>query len=359
MSTDTQAQLFNSSWNFPPCPRADPMDFLQFPASERVDATNSQLPTPPRNAVSPLTSPLLTYAQDTFAASAQDVPSSSTVAEDTVPVSTTFYPGADINTNPPNIILLSSDSVFFYLHSNVLLGASSNGFNGLIPYHPDQCPREAGSLITVAEHSTVLNIILHTVYDMSCSHYAPSFESLSSAVAALPKYGISVQQFIVPSTPLYTLLLSYAPLHPIEVYALAAKYDAYDLAVTTSSHLLSFSLASLTDEMAAQMGPKYLKRLFFLHLGRLEVLKRLLLPPPPPHASTDRCNFEDQKRLTRAWGLASAYLAWDARPDLSTSAIQSALGTLEGQLSCNLCRESFRERLNNIIVQWSVIKRTI
>ena len=66
-------------------------------------------------------------------------------------------------------------------------------------------------------------------------------------------------------------------------YALAASHDLYSLAVPISSHLLSYPLHMLTDELAEKIGPVYLKRLFFLHLGRLDALRRLLLPPPHPH----------------------------------------------------------------------------
>jgi hypothetical protein len=149
---------------------------------------------------------------------------------------------------------------------------------------------------------------------MSCVHYSPTFPTVITAVNRLPTYGVSPKLTIVPSTPTYALLLSHAPLFPLELYALAASFDLYDLAVATSSHLLSFSLATLSDEMAEHIGPVYLKRLFFLHFGRSDALKRVLLPPPHPHAPTPWCDFDEQKKLTRAWALASAYLAWDARP---------------------------------------------
>jgi len=106
--------------------------------------------------------------------------------------------------------------------------------------------------------------------------------------------------------------------------------------------LLSYSLASLTNELAVKMGPLYLKRLFFLHLGRIEALKRLLLPPPQP-----------------AWALASAYLAWDARADLSTQAMEIALRPLCDYLGCDQCNQLLRERINNLVGQWSTVKRTV
>lgn len=231
-----------------------------------------------------------------------------------VSVSTTFFPGAQNHALPPDLVLLSSDSVFFYVHTHVLLAASDNNFNTFLPPSPKAKSGPMGPVILVSEPSIILNIVLHAVYDMSCSHYSPSFESLAAALNAMTTYGISLRTHVAPTAPLHSVLLSLAPIYPLELYALAASYDLYDLAVPTSAYLLSFSLASLTDEMAERIGPKYLKRLFFLHFGRADALKRLLLPPPHPHPPTPTCDYLEQKKLTRAWALASAYLAWDARP---------------------------------------------
>ncbi|KAF5370046.1 hypothetical protein D9758_001104 [Tetrapyrgos nigripes] len=274
-----------------------------------------------------------------------------------VSVSTTFYPGANIHSFPPDIALLSADSVFFYVHSQVLLGPSNNNFRCLIPNSSKDSGHDL--VVHIPEQSPVLNVILHALYEMSCAHYSPSFEVLTTAVNLLDEYGIDPKSQITPSSPLYTLLLSHAPLFPLDVYTLASKYDLFDLAVSTSPHLLSFPLSSLTDEMAVNIGPKYLRRLFFLHIGRSDALKRLLLQPPHPHAPTPWCDFTDQKTLTRAWALASAYLAWDARPDLSTSFLESALSPLVENLSCDLCKQALNDRIKNLIVQWSVVKRTI
>ncbi|KAJ3764137.1 hypothetical protein EV360DRAFT_77708 [Lentinula raphanica] len=292
-----------------------------------------------------------------------------------VSISTTFYPGANLHTLPPDLALLSTDSVFFYVHSHIILAASDNNFLSLIPTSSSK-EQSNNMVIHVPELSPILNIILHIIYDKSCSHYSPSLETLSTAVNRLPSYGIDPKSRITPSTPLHTLLLSHAPLSPMEVYTLAAKHDIYDLAVPTSSHLLSFQLSSITDDIAEAVGPKYLRRLFFLHVGRSEALKRILLQPPHPHAPTPWCDFTNQKTLTRAWALASAYLAWDARPggysitskeprlmtfiqDISTGFLESALAPLAEHLSCDLCKQGLNDRIKNLIVQWSVVKRTI
>ncbi|KAG5343079.1 hypothetical protein C0989_000069 [Termitomyces sp. Mn162] len=269
-----------------------------------------------------------------------------------VSVSTTFYPGAQLQSVLPDIVFLSSDAVFFYVHSHRLFQASSNAFHSLLPAQA----KDTDSVIDVPEVSAVLNIILHVIYDMSCAHYSPSFSQLVSAVKRLSYFGIDPKSSIIPNTHIYSLILSHAPLRPLELYTLSANYDLYDLAVATSSHLLSFPLSSLTDEMAQAIGAVYLKRLFFLHFGRSDALKRILLSPPHPHPPTPSCDFSDQKKLTRAWALASAYLAWDARPDLSTSTMESALRPLEEHLVCEDCKAALQTRIRTLVVQWAMVK---
>jgi hypothetical protein len=231
-----------------------------------------------------------------------------------ISVSTTFFPGAELDVLPTDLIIISSDSVFFYVHTHKLLAASTNGFNSLLPLKELDRHEGAGNILPLHIDSVVFNILLHTIYNMSAVHYAPSPEAVIAVVESLEKHGLSVRTYLAPASPLSTLFLGTAPQAPIEFYAFAGAYDLNHLAIPISSFLLSYSLASLSDELAVKMGPLYLKRLFFLHLGRVEALKRLLLPPPQPHGHTSNCDFTEQKKLSRAWALASAYLAWDVRP---------------------------------------------
>ena len=231
-----------------------------------------------------------------------------------ISVSTSFFPGAELDVLPTDLIILSSDSVFFYVHTHKLLAVSTNKFDSLLPLEEQGQPEGAGNILPLRHDSVVLNIMLHTIYNMSAAHFVPAPEAVIEAVESLEKYGLPVQTYLAPASPLCTLFLGTAPQAPIEFYALSGAYDLPHLAIPISSLLLSYSLASLSNELAVKMGPLYLKRLFFLHLGRIEALKRLLLPPPQPHVPTANCDFTEQKKLTRAWALASAYLAWDARP---------------------------------------------
>ena len=128
------------------------------------------------------------------------------------------------------------------------------------------------------------------------------------------KYGVSFKRQISPSKPLFTYILSLAPLSPREAYALAAEHDVMELAIPVSCHLLSIDLTTITDEIVHRMGPLYLRRLLFLHMDRTNTFKKLILPAPLPHANCVRCDPAKRKNLTKAWELAIAYLVWDAKP---------------------------------------------
>ncbi|KAI0352336.1 hypothetical protein OH77DRAFT_1523389 [Trametes cingulata] len=279
-----------------------------------------------------------------------------------VSVSTTFHPLARLLPIPSDLIVVSSDDIHFYVHTTQVLSASTNHFNNIVL--PDRATSDkAGNglclLARVSESAVVLNIILHCVYGMSCEHYKPALDTLVAAVDAMPSYGLCPKMFVAPSTVLYTLILGQAPMRPLVVYALAARHDLYELAKPVSSHLLSFPVHAISDELASQIGAVYLKRLFLLHMERVQTLKQLLLPPPHPHPPTEQCDFVEQKKLTRAWALAAAYLAWDSRADLSPSAIQNALSPLADHVSCHLCKQCLAERIKHLLVQWSFVKRTI
>ncbi|KAJ7368247.1 hypothetical protein DFH08DRAFT_19717 [Mycena albidolilacea] len=276
-----------------------------------------------------------------------------------ISISTTFFSTAQHRPQPPDVVLLSKDSVYFYVHSDLLLDASDNRFRAMLPVSHSENDNEDPPVLNIPEPAPVLNVILHAIYGMSCAHYSHPFETLANAVDSMPIYGIIPKSTILPSTPLFALLLSQAPLYPLQLYALAAHYDIFDLAVPTSSHLLAFPLSRLSDDMVERMGAIYLKRLFFLHFGRAEALKRVLGPPPHPHPPTSTCDFHSQKGLGRAWALATAYLAWDVRPDMSINSLESALRPLAEHLSCDLCKNALNDRVKNLVIQWSIVKRTI
>jgi hypothetical protein len=205
----------------------------------------------------------------------------------------------------------SADGVLFYVHTQSLRRAAPLAFSSLLSGLPP------GPVITLPESSSVLNVIFHTLYGTSCAQNLPSLDDLVQAVDCMPKYDIIPSTLIVPQTPLYTLLLSFAPLQPMVVYSLAGQHGLSELAEHTSSHLLSYPLFTIDDTLATRMGPVYLRRLFMLHWNRLACLKEYVVKPPPHHVPSKECTTEDQNKLTRAWSLAAASLVWDARPGTS------------------------------------------
>ena len=232
-----------------------------------------------------------------------------------VSVSPVFFPGSHNLTSDRTI--LSSDSVLFYVNSQAILKTTPEAFKGFLgsPLHDKQFE---GKIVNIYETSSVLNIILHAMYGISCAKCSPTFDHLAAAVRQMSLCGMHPKDHIFnsesASSSLFDMLLSYAPLQPIEVYTLAAQFDIHELAVKCSSHLLSYRPSELTDELVTTMGAAYLRRLMVLHITLIESLKRILLQPPPPHPATQTCGFEEQKNLSRAWALAVSYLAWDSRP---------------------------------------------
>lgn len=217
----------------------------------------------------------------------------------------------------PDLVLKSLDHVLFHVHHYRILSASDNAFAMLCeaPLELNFSEYDTRPLtVVVPESSTILNIILHAIYGMDSLRYCPSFEIISSVLDAFPRYGLSAKLYAAVGQPLYPLVVSCAPYCPIDTYALAAAHDLADAAVTASAHLLSFHLPMLSDEHAVRMGPIYLKKLFFLHLGRMAALKRVMIQPPSMHSETPDCSTADQERLTRAWALTAVDVLRDARP---------------------------------------------
>lgn len=296
----------------------------------------------------------------------------------------TRYDAYAMDPPPSDLILFSEDSVFFYVHLCVLLNGSDNGFGGLLARHsningfqgglssmylhspPLNSPSDASSdvlsfsspeldslpesdnettapVLGLSDSSQALNVLLHALYELDCSQYSPSWETLVESVELAEKYGYNEQlaEWLtppptvaadkgtitdanstgvqseaeadvqlssvdgagpirtvkrrnttsgispphlahddpqLPSPPtqisnLYTMFLSYASLKPLELYIFAAGRALESLTVAASAYLHSLPLYSLTDQQCLDMGAIYLKRLFFLHLGRVDALK--------------------------------------------------------------------------------------
>lgn len=162
----------------------------------------------------------------------------------------------------------------------------------------------------------MLNLALYAIYNIPCQPLRPSLETLLASIEALKAFGVPLSEYIKPSTPMFLCILSLMPLKPMDVFISAAANKLEELAVSSSSYLLSYDLATISYSMAERMGPIYLKRLFLLHCFRTKVLKMLLIEPPKQHDPTLDCCFENQQALTRAWNLACSAYAWEGTPGM-------------------------------------------
>ncbi|EJU06599.1 hypothetical protein DACRYDRAFT_97975 [Dacryopinax primogenitus] len=331
------------------------------------------------------------------------VPSNSTIS-----VSTAFqFEDADL-------IILSSDSVFFSVHSRTVRAASavlsqlidalsaSNSYPTLSDdpassptvvgsertpsdmealfvapptpgSHPPtpqpeklaqsaQVPKSSAQplILPLPEPSDVLNVILHFLYHLPCTQFLPTLSTLHAVLNALQAYSIPTYPHSFLSYSLCSLLSPHSAAQPLYTYALAASANLEGLAIFASRFCLHVPLSEITEPMAALMGPLYMRRLLFLHLGRVEALKRTLASPPAMHPpSASDCDVSDQKRITRAWALATAYLAWGARPDMSVVELREVLEPLKTKVDCSACQKSLGERIEQLCIDWCAIKDTI
>ncbi|KAJ8080333.1 hypothetical protein PM082_017166 [Marasmius tenuissimus] len=241
-----------------------------------------------------------------------------------------------------------------------------NGLNSLLSpavlssdYARTRRPQQA--YVDVPEQSHILNIILHVAYGLSVDPYAPTFEMLSQALDRLPIYGIEPKIATTSLSAFHSTLMTHAPTTPIELYILASKHDCFDLAASVSPFLLSYRVENMTDTTAKSIGPVYLARLFSLQRKRLAALGEIMSTQPHSHLPTRMCNVKGERMVARAWTLASAYLLWEGRPDITPSQVDSALRSLPAHASCPLCKQGLNDRIDIVVNNWkeTIVSRGI
>jgi len=268
-----------------------------------------------------------------------------------ISLSTTFYPRDD---DPCDVIIVTCDSIFFAVQKAILLAKSNNSFGGFLV-------KEDCLSFVVEEDAAVFNLILFAFYEYDPTKYKPSLSQLAGMLTGLPKYGLPLPGTVdIPGGFIYNAILNTALASPLEAYALVCSHNLEQLAVQISHHLLSTPLHQLTDDLCIQMGPKYLRRLIFLHMGRTERLKLLVKEPPVGHEPTRDCDEIDQKRMLLAnWREAASTLCWSIGPDTPISLLRDRLSNVANKLACSDCKVSAKERLRKLIVDWTLVKSTI
>lgn len=214
----------------------------------------------------------------------------------------------------PNVALLTSDGVLFYVHLETMRQRWPEAFQSFLITSSDQ-----GDVILLDCPSEDLNIILHALSNMSMGSYQPEPAVVEAAIDRMPHLGITVCRLIHPECPLYQYILSYTPLQPVSVYAMAAHYGIHDLAVYASSYLLDLDPESVSDKLAEWMGARYFIKLISLRVVRGRVLKEALLHGPLAHPATeiDTCSFADQQKAKRVWAFFCANPKWYSDPSES------------------------------------------
>ncbi|KAL0569079.1 hypothetical protein V5O48_012896 [Marasmius crinis-equi] len=297
-------------------------------------------------------------------------------------ISYTFGPTNIVGTlrPPPDLVLLSRDSVVFYADEATLLQVSNNSFKSLLPLMTDDTSNRI--LFMQEIPSSELDFMLQAIYDVP-GNVVPALtdiHTLLRAVDHLPVFGISPSTRISPTSYLYQYLESCAPLYPFEIYALAAQYNIETLAITISAHTLALELSQISEDLSKRMGPTYLLRLFHLHGGRTEALKRLLAAELEHHKTTDHCDYNGQKRLTKGWSLAVASMLFSIKPGqyklclpnrrtltaasfpsqaTSNTIIRDAIMEYTSELTCPDCIKVRDTRLARVISEWTLVSRTI
>lgn len=224
----------------------------------------------------------------------------------------TFRPDARLDPEPTDLILISADHIQFHVHRSRILTASSNLLHLLLIY-PD-------STIDLTEGSEVVSIFLHCVYALPFLSQ-PSPDAILASFDTLKHYGMPLDRYVSPRTPLYeaALLPLDSQRYAIDLYAHAAQHNLHELATQASSALLSYPLATVTDDLARRMGPIYLRKLFLLHTERTKRLRHILASPPAAHRPTPECDSEAYRRFLGDWDLVTATMVLSAKPGKTTS----------------------------------------
>ncbi|KAG8762533.1 hypothetical protein FRC12_008973 [Ceratobasidium sp. 428] len=308
---------------------------------------------------------------------------------------------SDFNPTEPgfqdaDLVLLTTDAVFFYAHTSTLLQESSNRFGNLIHEkstgHDLVHSEGAGThiaespllKIAICDYSSdVLELVLSAVYKRTSAEIlAPSITTLQKSFTALVSLGYCPKDMLTPGSELFTRSLETAEIDPLPVYALAAQHSLEPLAVAVSRLIPAHSLDAVSDELALQMGAIYLKRLFrtfratpryysalmtacystgfiVLHMGRTKALKLSIKLPLRLHKIGTppgiRCNEKVQRSVQYVWALVSGYGV--VHGDLG--GLDDALFSFIEHLDCELCGKFLKDRVKRTVCDLDLMSDSI
>ncbi|KAI0342135.1 hypothetical protein BDW22DRAFT_238907 [Trametopsis cervina] len=246
------------------------------------------------------------------------------------------------------------------VHSYRLLASSDNHFGGLLPFG-DRPPSDKKSLsLTVDEPYDVLNVVLHTVYGMSCDAHHPSIDCLSRSIDVFKYCGLPLRRYLSQNgSPLYTTILNHAVANPVEIYTIAASHSLEDLAIASSLYTLDIRLNEIPDAMADRIGTFYLQRLHKLHGLRMEHLQRLLSRSVPYHEEKAWCSAEKREEVSSAVHVAAIQLFYNATPAITRATIETTISSVADSVDCPDCKQTIALYGRELGTDWSLFGRTI
>jgi len=269
-----------------------------------------------------------------------------------VSMSTTFCLGAMDDPYPTDVLLVSSDNVFFCVHSITLLLHSLDKFGGQL--------KDTSQPILLSAHSEVVNLTLCALYGLNPSGFNPTPALMTQALNFLIDHGILPKDCITPTSAFCESIRSLGVRFPLGTFMMVAYFDLEHLAMDVSRNLLNLPLHTITEEVALTIGPTYLRRLFFLHLGRVDRLKQLMFQAPEAHGPNKDCYDSEQRLLQRQWRSLAVALAPEASPAMGPSQLHKAFLPITQKKSlCPDCQESAKRQLRSLIVEWNSVKSTI
>lgn len=174
------------------------------------------------------------------------------------------------------------------------------------------------------------------------------------------KYGLA------PPSPndgsdIHEALMVHAAASPIQVYSLAASIGLEATCLASSQLTLQTTFDTITQHDASRMGALYLRRLFFLHAGVVEALKRILSQVEQAHSLTSNCCSQETKRiLERRWKRAIGTLLLDQRVhSVTPQTLAGSLGSVEAYAACAVCRAVLQRRVAQAAAAWAAVRKTI
>lgn len=273
-----------------------------------------------------------------------------------------------IESKPADLVLLSCDSIGFYVHGERLLSASKNAFNDLLhqtdlpticPNHPkDSLRTHQPFCLKVPNDHRVLNAVLHIIYgtieDQRAACALLSLSEISLVLDGCKSYGIPLLPAFSQLSTLCDAVVAYCSCSPLLVYALAAAHspELHHIAVHSSTYLININLMTITDEVASQMGAVYLNQLFLLHLRRTEAFKRLVIPAPTPHTPTPVCGSSPLHEL---WTRGTAFFSWIASSGVEDGMIMGVICSLMKEVYCQACKNAMLQRGQQLLHDWSLV----